>query len=78
MSDEKKPKIEIMSYIGPRQPCDDCGAESDVVIFIRFTAHSAAGRDVLAGEKEEERIGHLCAAHARVARGLPEKTPVQP
>lgn len=68
----------IVSYIGPRQPCDDCGAESDVDVFTRFTAHGAAGRDVLAGEKEKAFVGHLCAAHARVALGLPEKTPVQP
>ena len=33
---------------------------------------------VLGGEKESVYVGHLCAAHARVALGLPEKTPVQP
>jgi hypothetical protein len=64
---------DIMPYIGARRPCDDCGAESDVDVFIRFTAYSDAGRDALAEVGEVPRVGHLCAAHARVAVGASEK-----
>lgn len=61
-----------MPYIGPRRPCDDCGAESDVTVFIQFTAQSDAGRKALAEVGEAPRLGHLCAVHARIAAGAPE------
>ncbi len=62
--------MEVMSYIGPREPCDECGKESDVIVVVTMTvtAQSRAGDDaVLAEGNPGPRIMHLCAAHARLA-----------